>query len=65
MEILVKLVKESNPTGVYRKTLVVPIQLCLKFGANIKEIRWFKKKNIILEAYEAHQNNVLKFENVQ
>ena len=28
---------------VLRKTLVVPSQLCLKFGANIKQMGWLKK----------------------
>ena len=52
--------------------LVVLSQLCLKFGANVKEIGWLKKENIRVDL-EIHQSArrensrqyVLKIENIQ
>ena len=51
---------------------VVPRQLCLKFGANIKELGLLKKKNILVD-HEIYQSirienskqYTLKIENVQ
>ena len=52
--------------------LVVLSQLCLKFGANVKEIGWLKKENIQVDL-EIHQSTrrensrqyILKIENIQ
>ena len=40
---------------VFWKKLVVPGQLCLKFGANIKEMKYFKKEIIEVDV-ERHQS---------
>ena len=57
---------------VWQKTLVVLNHLCLKFGADIKEIGCLKEENILVD-HESHQSirtenpkqNTLKIEKIQ
>ena len=58
MEKIVKLQKSIH-RKVWRKPLVVPIELSLKFSVDIKQTRWLTKgKNILLTSGYKTQTNV-------
>ena len=61
-EKIVKLIPE-----VWHQTLGVQRQRCLKFGANINEMRWIKKENIQVKTSKRHSRKfkALKIVNIQ